>query len=195
MLKIAPERPRWRRGCLTNRGGWRDPPGGQLDPSRASYFLCSQSSSVLPPSRLLSHSSSAIPRGRDASSSSRRRAPHSRDSLSNRTHFLSSPPLRLLHPLLVCFSPPPFSNLPSPSRSAPHPWPRRIAPRRWRTSGARARPSSRRTRRPASASPTGEPGRPLPRASRFFCSLPPRPGLTCRRACPGLWLAGWCWRR
>jgi hypothetical protein len=120
MLKIAPERPRWRRGCLTNRGGWRDPPGGQLDPSRASYFLCSQSSSVLPPSRLLSHSSSAIPRGRDASSSSRRRAPHSRDSLSNRTHFLSSSPASR-HPLLVCFPPPPFSNLPSPSRSAPLP--------------------------------------------------------------------------
>jgi hypothetical protein len=81
---------------------------------------------------------------------------------SSLPHILGSSPPSLL--------PPPLSSTSLP----PQRWLPRIAHRRRRTRG-RNRPSSRRTRCPASASPTGEPLQftPRPRLVEFLTLAPP----------------------
>jgi hypothetical protein len=102
------------------------------------------------------------------SQSSPIRCAHLRDSLSNRTRFLPPSYTRLLATLSA--PPPPLSSTSLP----PQRWLPRIAHRRRRTRG-RNRPSSRRTRCPASASPTGEPLQftPRPRLVEFLTLAPP----------------------
>jgi hypothetical protein len=131
-------------------------------------------------------STNTCPRVRDASASPSVVANEpSGDSLSNRTR----PPLfSSLPPPIVGFSQPSAFDQLSPlpvSLSNSNPWPPRIAPRRRRTSNSRsARLSSRRTRCPASASPTGEPpSRPplrlILRWDRFGLVRAPRDVLMC----------------